>query len=887
MERSVSGKNGWSIEDRRSTIRKPRSLVPVLAAAGLALAGAGRAFAAAELIVSFPGIEPGSEAAVELEAPDGSRRSAADEDGDGVILLSCEDAGSYQITLHLGDEEPATRRFEVPESGQVNLVFQPRARGEKVRITYGGAEEKILVTARRREEDLQETPISIAVYPSEALEDRSMRDLSDLSDFTPNMDFTNMSIQGGSSSDAIVYIRGIGQISTALFSDPGVGLYVDGVYLARAQGAVLDLLDLERAEILRGPQGTLFGKNTIGGAIHLITRKPDSTFDADLQLAAGSFDRVDAKLRVDGPLAEKVYGSLALASTSSDGIGRSLATGEEYYDDNRDSGRLALRFAPRDGVTLDWTADYTREREHAVDWTLLFLDHSVPILDFYNRVTGAAGFPTYSEQFITGDPLRTFSDEENFSHGDVWGTALSAGWTLGGLELRSITSYRELDYDVSFDLDGAPIRYGFRPTTTTQEQFSGELQLLGLAAADRLAWVVGALYFTEDSHETSQGQLFGGLFEALEAAPGPVFAPPGLPDFLCDPGPPPPGLPCFGGAGNPVNLAFLIDPDRRGVDDLGTASYALFGEGTFSPGAKLSLTAGLRYTHETKDYRLRSVPGPSSFVPPLELFNEDTWEAVTPRFSLAYQAKPDVLLYASISNGFKSGGFNGLRGGGTGSLLEPFDPERVWTYELGLKSDWLSRRLRLNGALFFNDYTDLQLTAAVTLDNQPATLIENAGKSEVKGFELELRAQPGKGWLLDLGIGYIDAEYTELDPSVVGIPRDGTIPKTPEWSVVFSPQYTFRRADGGAVILRADYSYKSRFFHDVGNTEEVAQEPYDLVHARASYLLPSGRWEVALFGTNLTDESYFEHTFVTLAFGPGIGAGGRPREWGASVRYRF
>ncbi len=884
MEASVNRSDVRPVEDRRPTIP---GYLPILLAVGLLLAAAGPVLAAADLIVSLIGVEPGTEAAVDLEAPDGSRRSVTDDDGDGVILVRCETAGSYLLTFRLAGEQAATRTIDVPESGQVNLVFQPHARGEKVRVTYSGTDEKIIVTARRREEDLQETPISITVFPSEAMEDRSMRDLSDLSDFTPNMDFTNMSVQGGSSSDAIVYIRGIGQISTALFSDPGVGIYVDGVYLARAQGAVLDLLDLERAEVLRGPQGTLFGKNTIGGAINLVTRKPDATFDGDLSLGVGSFDRVDGKLRANGPLAEKTYGSLALASTSSDGIGKSLATGAEYYDDNRDSGRLALRFVPRDQVTVDWTVDYTREREHAVDWSLLFLDHSVPILDFYNRVTGAAGFTTYSEEFITGDPLTTFSTDENFSNGDVWGTSVSVDWNLGGVDLRSITSYRELDYDVSFDLDGAPIRYGFRPTTTTQDQLSQEFQLLGLAAGDRLAWVAGALYFTEDSHETSHGELFGGLFEALEAAPGPVFAPPGLPDFLCNPGPPPPGLPCFGGAGNPFNFAFLIDPDQRDFDDLSTTSYAVFGEGTYQVGEKVSVTAGLRYTREDKDYRLRSVPGPASFLPPVELFNEDTWDAVTPRFSLAYQARPEALLYASVSNGFKSGGFNGLRGGSAATLLAPFDPERVWTYEAGFKTDWLERRLRLNGALFFNDYTDLQLTAAVTVANQPATLIENAGKSEVKGFELELQAEPGKGWLVDLGIGYVDAEFTELDASVLGVSLDGTIPKTPEWSVVFSPQYTVHRNDGGALILRADYSYKSKIFHDVGNTEEAAQEPYGLLNARASYLIPSGRWEVAVFGTNLTDESYLEHSFVTLAFGPGIGAGGRPREWGASLRYRF
>ena len=311
------------------------------------------------------------------------------------------------------------------------------------------------------------------------------------------------------------------------------------------------------------------------------------------------------------PFSDRTFGSLALSTASADGITESLATGEEYYDDNRDSGRLALRFLPRDNVTVDWTADFTRERERAAEVSLLSLNFDIPILAFYNKVTSAAGFTPYDERFITGDLRQSFSDEPNFSHGDVAGTALTVGWTSGDVEVRSITSYRELEYDISNDLDGATIPYAFRPTLTTQEQITQEIQLLGVAADDRLDWVVGGLYFSEESQERSRGDLLGGLFEALEATPGPIYAPPGLPDFLCNPGPPPPGLPCLGGAGNPFNFIFFDDPDQRGVDDLTTDSWAIFGETTYAASDRVSLTFGLRYTDESKDYLLREIPGPN------------------------------------------------------------------------------------------------------------------------------------------------------------------------------------------------------------------------------------------------------------------------------------
>ncbi len=843
------------------------------------------AFAAAEVIVTVVA-GAGQASIVTLEGPGGARLEAVDDDRDGLLVLTPAATGKHRITVAVGERQ-AAGTVAVPDDGQVNVLFNHRADGEQISATYAGGTERIVVTARRRAEDIQKIPVSIAAFTVDALEERTMDDVSDLADFTPNMEFTTSAVLGGSSSDATVYIRGIGQISVELFSDPGVGIYVDGVYLARAQGAVFDLVDLERVEVLRGPQGTLFGKNTIGGAISLVTRKPHAGFGGEVSLGAGDLGRLEGDLHFNLPLGERSWGSVAVTSRSTDGITESLATGESYYDDNRDAGRLALRFLPSDHVSVDFSADYTRERERAVDVVLLGVNESIPILNFYNTVARTVGFPVYDEQWVTGDLRQSYSSDANFSNGDVAGTALNFAWTGGDLEVRSITSYRELEYDVSNDLDGSPIRFAFRPTIKDQDQVSQELQLLGVALDDRLDWVLGGLYFDESSHETAHGELLGGLFEALEAAPGPIFAPPGLPRFLCDPGPPPPGFPCLGGAGNPFNFAFAIDPESLSLSDLTATSWAIFTEGNWAANDRLTLTAGARYTSEDKDYLLVDVPTTLSPAG-LTRFNEGSWDAFTPRLAAAFQARPNLFVYGSISKGFKSGGFNGVRGGGTSTLLETYDPEELWAWELGFKSDSHDNRLRFNASFFWNDYTDLQLTASLIDDaGQAAIVIENAGEAEVRGFELEVVARPSKSLELIFGVGHTNAEYTSLNEGVQAITLGDTIPKTPEWSAVFSPSYTYQRADGGSLTLRADYSYKSKLYNDVANNEAAAQDGFDLINARASYRVPSGNWELALWGKNLTDEQYLEHALVPEAFGPSIGIAGRPREWGAVANYRF
>ncbi|MEM7356144.1 MAG: TonB-dependent receptor, partial [Acidobacteriota bacterium] len=651
---------------------------------------------------------------VTLLPPEGSAQTFRDDDGDGLIVVEPQGlAGNYRVTLRAG-EATVTRAVTLLAGGQVTLTYSG---GDTAEVTYSGnlrGDDEIVVTARRVEESLQRIPLSVAAFDAEALEARSLVNLRDVGDFAANVDFSISNGLGGASSEATVYIRGIGQIDTALFADPGVGIYVDGVYLARAGGSVLDLLDLERVEILRGPQGTLFGKNTTGGAISLITRKPGPDNVLDLELTVGELDRIDGRLIANLQATDKTFLTLAATAANRDGISRSLATGEIMADDNRDSVRGALRWLASDSLVVDVSAEVTKEHEKAADQTLLSVE-SAPLIDFYNQALGDNGFTPISSDFITGDLFSSFATATSRNRGDVSGATATLTWTSDAVDVTSITAYREIEFDVSSDGDGSPVPLAEREFLQNQHQISQELHVSGAAADDDLRWLVGGLYFRESSEEDSLLVTLGNLFEALERAPGPIYAPPGVPDFLCSPGPPPPGLPCFGGAGNPFNLGFFFGSGDFERIELETLSWALFGEGTYALSDKLAASVGLRYTFEEKEFDFFRTPG--SGAPPVVLSNEDDWDSLSPRFSLSYQASDNALIYASAARGFKSGGFNGRPQDRL--ALDPFDPEIVWAYEIGWKTDLADQRVRLNGAAFYNDYTDIQFSASLNIDGQP------------------------------------------------------------------------------------------------------------------------------------------------------------------------
>ncbi len=734
--------------------------------------------------------------------------------------------------------------------------------------------EAIVVTARKREENVQEVPISITFLDAGELESRNVSDTLDLDQYAPNVEFRR-SNTGDNSNEAAIFIRGLGQNDPVMYLEPGVGLYVDGVYL-RSQGAVLDLLDLDRVEVLRGPQGTLFGRNTLGGAINVVTRRAPDVFAGRVTAGLGSYDHRDLRAAAGGPLAESLHASLSLLGTERAGYSRSLITGQRFDDADRDAGRLSLDYAPAPSLSLRFTADATRDRSAGGTNFIVAIFPDSPLVEFYNDAMGAAGRPLFDERWLSDDPRTNSSDMLSFFSGDGWGTTLHLAWTGRDVQIESITAYRSFDYDGNNDFDGSPIAVGDRDFfSQAQDQTSQEVHVSG--STQRMIWQIGALYARELPRDQSLVTVFGGLFEALEAAPGPVVAPPGVPDALCQPGSTPPGMVCFGGAGNPLNMLFASSDLLTGYD-VENDNWAVFTEETWQLADSLSFTAGLRYSRESKHMDFYDISGNEE---PVIVAGDGSWDVWTPRVSLSWQVTEDNMLYAGASRGFKSGGLNGRP---SGDQIEPFDPEFVWTYEIGLKSTWLDNRLRLNTAAFYSDYEGIQFL--VSEEEQINLFIENAGDGHIAGFEVEAEAQPVPGLVLTAGVGHLS---TRLDQVAGGVPAalvGHRLPAAPSWSYNLGAQYA-RQAGRGFMMARADWSYRSFAYNNIENTETLVQQAHGKVNARLSWAPPSDRWEIALHGTNLTDEAVIENGLMMRVVGVDFATIGRPREWGATFQVRF
>jgi iron complex outermembrane receptor protein len=760
----------------------------------------------------------------------------------------------------------------------------------------GGQLQEVVVSAQKREERLQDTPIAISVFSGEGLEDHNVSSLGDIGQYVPNVDISSDANAGGGSSNAQIYIRGIGQNDFLITTDPGVGIYIDGVYFGRATGGIMDLLDLERVEILRGPQGTLFGKNTIGGALNLISQKPSREFGGNVQVGAGNLSRKEVRGSIDMPLSDQWLSKLSVSHKDRDGYVERFFGGEDMGDENSTSARLSLQWNPSDALEANFVADGTRVRQNsAPNFVTAFRDAGNLFPLWAGVASPVVNCPTGSggqacQDFVAGlgglpyvlggaDPTRSYATGPNVNDLDLWGMAATFDYKASdALTFKSITAYRTFDAQFGRDGDGSPYQYIATDDTVNQKQWSQEFQLIGTSG--RLRWVAGLYYYDEEATDANDVKLASGLFAGLEALPAAVVP---LAPVTC---PPPPGefAPCAGGAGNPINVG--LDLDFNIFNEVNTRSYAGFLQGTYELTARLSGTVGLRYTKEDKEYFLdhRRANSGAPIIVPTTVGND--FNAFTPKAALDYKFTDDLLGYVSVSRGFKSGGFNGRPT--TQGAVESFDPEYLTTYEIGMKSEWLDQRVRLNVAAFFNDYTDVQLSSArADTTGNLVLVVENAGKGESKGLEVELQARPVRALTLDAAIGLIDAEYTELDPGAT-VTLDTQFMKTPEVTASAGAAYTWSLAAGSSLTFRGDWNYRDEVWNDVANTPELRQGSYGLLGARLTYAAPDDKWELTAWGTNLTDEEYIVSGISAAdSFGEIEATLGRPREYGLAATYRF
>lgn len=719
----------------------------------------------------------------------------------------------------------------------------------------------VVVTARRRSESLQATPIAVTAVSGDSLEARQATSLDSIAKIAPALTINGSAAFSGSSQTVAVFLRGIGQTDFTLNADPGVGIYVDGVYVSRSVGALLDFLDVDRVEVLRGPQGTLFGRNAVGGAISITSRQPGSVFGGRVYGAAGSDDLRIFGARIDAPIGATLRTSFTVQDHQQDGYVTRLTDGVKLGDKDNLSARFAALWTPTDRLDVALNADYSRSRESGAPLVLVQVNpmaaipavHNVLVAPTLNPAlipipggclnpAGAAigGSACYDSRWITGDLSTVNSSFPAFSNVDVWGGALTATYRLGEHStIKSISAFRKVIDAASRDGDGSPLQVTSTEDILKSRQLTEELQWLGDALDGRLNYILGAYFF--DERGANQNFVDFGFVRFL--------------------------------SGGVVH----------------NSSIAAFGAATYKLTDQLSATLGLRYTDETK----RFTPDQfviSAFAAPFTPGERLTTSArqtakaneLTPRVDLSWRPNEDLLAYVSYSKGFKSGGF-------TQRIFPPlpvppaFGPETASVYEAGAKIDLLDRRLRINGAAYYTDYQDLQITVLVGA----APTVQNAASARIAGFELEFTAIPVKGLTATLSTGYTDAAYRELDARVSPtITLDSKFPGTSKWTANGSLAYEIGLGDAFLLTPRVDWSYRSRFFFDADNV--VGQGGYGLLDASLALAHQRQGWTAALYGKNITDKRYAIHGEAVLnPLGWKFLAPGRGAQWGVRLEKTF
>jgi iron complex outermembrane recepter protein len=724
----------------------------------------------------------------------------------------------------------------------------------------------LITTARRRNERVQASPVAVSAFRATQLDAADVRDVSDLNGLAPNVSIDNAV---GAINASRITIRGVssGEVSTAF--DPAVGVFIDGVYLPRVQGQLAPLFDVEQVEVIRGPQGTLFGKNTIGGAIAITTRKPEFEFGGDASIRVGNFNQLDTRLTMNVPLIPELAAArFSLASNYDDGYQRNVVRSQNLGNDRLLGGRAEFLLLPTESLEVLLSAQYTRQDRRPQAGKCKVVGPSTPVIQaIQGPELNQAVFATCAADAERSD-FKFASDIEQ--QDELRQTQLTAqiNWEINeSLMLRSVTGFRDLDDDIQQDVDATELALAQSPFdggSIDGRSYSQEFQLTGRSKGDQLVYVLGLFAFGEEVDDDVP--LTGSLI---------------APELRM--------------RGNPV---LPIVDEVRDVDNRSIAAY---GQLTYALTDRLSASAGLRRTLERK--RLRKVDTALttgidvSRNPPVQLSPGDVnfeversgrFSDFSPNASLSYQFTADMLGYVSYSTGFRSGGFNG-RATALNPDVREIDPEELTTYEVGLKSTFLDNRLLLNAATFYSVFEDVQRPVLGTsVAGVPSLVIANAAEARLGGLEVELAALPVPGLRLETSLSAFRSRYTDFDSSADPQAKDALLPGQPKYLMMFAASYEVPLGTLGTLGTRAQWVHRGTQANDALDSRSVRSGTYGLLDARMSLELPDGKTEVALFGSNLLNRSYFNNGFdVSSTIGVATRFQGAPRRYGIELRRRY
>ncbi len=702
--------------------------------------------------------------------------------------------------------------------------------------------EKIVVTARKREETIQDVPVAVTAFTADSLDKLNVEDLSDLDAQVPNL---TIYAARGSSSTITAYIRGVGQSDPLWGVDPGVGLYLDDVYIARPQGALLDVFDVGRVEVLRGPQGTLYGKNTIGGAIKYVSKPLPEEFEGFASLTVGNYSQLDAKAAIGGPLFghdSGIRARLSVASLNRDGFGENTVTKQPVSDKEINALRFAIGAYSQDDFDVQFAFDWMDDQSGVRGAQMLAPNRFVPTAaPMDSRYDVRNGMPNVNDTEMKGASVTV-----NWRPNESWA-------------LKYVAAKRESDTETNIDFDTLQNKIADVKAFYSDEQTSNELQA-NYDGGGRARGVFGLYHFDG----RAGGQVLNNFFNLL-----------------------------FG--------------DTQG--NVYTNSTALYADWTFDLTERLTLDVGARYTDEDKHaVVLNRGYSDGTYSTPISIaanFDKTiNFKNTSPKISLDYQVNDDIMIYGLASRGFKSGGYN-IRAQATAvpRSAEPFQDESVDSFEVGSKMSFLDNRLFLNLSAFHNKYKDIQLSVFTSYDSNNDGIDDaffgdftNAGRGTVNGLEVEYQWLPTSHWAISGNLAWLDAKYDEYMFKNTNIAHQQEFTNAPDFSGALNVEYRTELGGMGSLSARIGYSYQSRV---VATTEVVrdpvtgatatpiSQDGYGLINAGAIWKL-NNAWSFSLQGTNLADEEYLTTGYnLVSSLGVLTGFYGPPRQYTLTARYDF
>jgi iron complex outermembrane receptor protein len=685
--------------------------------------------------------------------------------------------------------------------------------------------DELIVTAQKREESVQSVPIAITSLGERFLRENRVESVMDLQNFVPGLKV------GRGGGIAKITLRGVSNEFISIGGDAGVAFHLDGIFIGRAEAQLPGVYDVSRIEVLRGPQGTLYGRNATGGSINVIYNRPTDTPEGYVSASYGSFDEYNLEAVASGPLSDKVSGRLSLKRAYSDGYTSNAVPGQRRLDDKDNLAvRGQLMFRPSEDVSLLLTADYYR------DWS------RGPAIKFTGGPDGAstpAERPPFNGRtLVPFDDRAVVADQTPKTYGEFWGVKSEFSWSLPVVDFKSITSYRGQKYGYSrYEGDGTDVNFSTLNIDNDIWQFSQEFQLIS-SGDGPLQWVAGAYYYTENGDQARYIPIF---------QPGPLA-------LL---------------AGGEVN----------------TDAYALYGHADYRFNSLITLVLGARYSKDERSVdEFQTITG----TPAAGTHQGSAdWDAVTWDATLRLEPTSDTMAYLRAAKGFKSGGWN------TGALqATPFDPEHIMSWEAGYKASLLDRRLRLSAVAFYNSYDDLQVTQVqgfeVLLTNAASAKIQGAEFEMSANVTDKFRVNATASYLDAKFEDYLNTDESRPAKGLQDL-SGNTLPNAPEWKFNIGGDYTADLPSGAELTFRANYYWQDKVFFNAFNEAQESQGAVGRIDAEIGYLSPGAEWRLALFGRNLTNELVRNNVQVLSAIigSPHFMSWDPPRTFGVSARREF